>query len=72
MVFRVFCRHFGFAAEAEKPPWSEKVISPLRTHPPVTNIPTGFLNSFENWGENDRMSEGVGGGEGKSINLSAS
>ena len=35
MVFRVFCRYFGFAAD------------------------------WENWGENDRMSEGVGGGEGK-------
>ena len=35
VVFRVFCRQFGFAAD------------------------------WENWGENDRMSEGVGGGEGK-------
>ena len=35
LIFRVFCRHFGFAAD------------------------------WENWGENDRMSEGVGGGEGK-------
>ena len=31
MVFQVFCRHFGFAAD------------------------------WENWSENDRMSEGVGG-----------
>ena len=31
VVFRVFCRQFGFAAD------------------------------WENWGENDRMSEGVGG-----------
>ena len=35
MVFRVFCRYFGFAA------------------------------NWENWGENDRMSEGVGEGEKK-------
>ena len=35
MVYRVFCRYFGFAAD------------------------------WENWGENDRMSEGVGGREGK-------
>ena len=32
VVFRVFCRHFGFGAD------------------------------WENWGENDRMSEGAGGG----------
>ena len=31
----------------------------------------GFAADWENWGENDRMSEWVGGGEGKSINLSA-
>ena len=34
-IFRVFCRHFGFAAD------------------------------WENWGEKERMSEGVGGGGGK-------
>ena len=34
VVFRVFCRHFGFGAD------------------------------WENWGENDRMSEGAGGGQG--------
>ena len=35
VVYRVFCRYFGFDAD------------------------------WKNWGENDRMSEGVGGGEGK-------
>ena len=28
----------------------------------------GFAGDWENWGENARMSEGVGGGEGK-INI---
>ena len=40
-IFRVSCRHFGFAAD------------------------------WENWGENDKLSEGVGGGKGKINRLPA-